>query len=685
MLLINRRRFEIHKGEAVRPSQTPAFDAREIDIEPDIWLDSVWHGPPTIGTLHFSLYNNGQAPVEAFTLCLTGTLWLSAHSEIQGGKLTETLSNYIRIEPERRELEVGGVWTFSLCGLNGWPRRAGDGPQSAYLAFDDGRFTSVAVRPLGRVQCAEEIVEARPDEEASSAVSAALQMTLGVIPFPNVASVSIAPLPPTGAVLSPAQDQSVAQAELFRSVDSLAHRVVPGIHEIFAEVGGAGLRRLSVRLVQDARLGPEGYKVVFDGPEIYVDAETDTGLFYGLITLAQMVVAARTSQGKFGFPVRGTLTDIPRFAWRGVMLDVARTYYPIAEIRAIVDLLAWHKLNVFHLHLNDDEGWRIGVEGYPGIATHCGARGHGLLIPPLLGSSFEPYGAIYLQADIADLERHASALYVEVIPEIDVPGHADALLRVTPDLREIGDTGGYVSIQGFKNNALNPCLPQTYNFLDAALKSVTASFQGSFVHIGGDEVGPETWSRSPSAIDAARVRGLAATGELQGDIFRFVERWLEAAGRKIVAWEDAFDHSPFSAASAIAVAWQHPERAHERARLGYDVVLAPGNAYYLDMATSCAWESSGGHWAGVVPLKQTYDFEAELGWPQDLLPKLRGVHACIWGEYMHDRRTFDALVFPRFFAFAERAWIDRTAKDFAGFLVRAQASTARVDRLGNSQ
>jgi hexosaminidase len=128
------------------------------------------------------------------------------------------------------------------------------------------------------------------------------------------------------------------------------------------------------------------------------------------------------------------------------------------------------------------------------------------------------------------------------------------------------------------------------------------------------------------------------------------------------------------------MSWQHPERAHEWAAQGYDVVLAPGNAYYLDMMADTDWDSVGGHWAGAVPLEKTYNFEPGLGWPVPLLKRLRGVQACIWGEFMNDRRVFDALVFPRIFAFAERSWIEPSVKDFSNFLMRAEACRARIRR-----
>jgi hexosaminidase len=683
MLIIYRARLGFHsqEGGSAPPHRQNNGIRMATKKARDLRLVSVWHGQQGDTTIHFSLYNNGPGRLTDFTLCLTGTLWLAQPTNVRGGSVVTVVSNFVEIRPDAPAIEPDDVWSFSLAPLSNWPRHAGDGAQSAYIAFADGGFAAVAVQPLARSHDASQLY-ARPQAvpEPLIPVVPPSQMTISVIPFPNVASIAVAPLTSGAAALQTAGNMSAAQVKLCDTVAALAGRVVPGRHAIFAKPGETGLRHLSLRSVHDARLGAEGYKIIFDGLDIYVDAEAEAGFLYGLITLAQMVVGAREMPHQFGFPVRGAIADVPRFGWRGVLVDVARTFYSMNELRALVDLFAWLKLNLLHLHLNDDEGWRINVNGYPEVAKRVALRGHGLLVPPLLGSSFEPYGGVYSPTDISALESHSAALSLRLMPEIDVPGHAHALLEALPELREPGDTGGYNSIQGFFGNALNPCLPQTYDFLGATFDTVMKTFRGPLVHIGGDEVVAATWSHSPAAKKAATEKGLTSTGELQRAILEWVRDRLAKSDRTVVAWEDALNHAELDPAGTIAVVWQHPDRAHERALRGYDVVLAPANAYYLDMALTDDWQASGGHWAGVVPLQQTYDFEADLGWPVELLGQLRGVHACIWGEYMHDRRNFDALVFPRIFAFAERAWIERSAKDYAGFLARAKACTARIDR-----
>ncbi|MDP1730913.1 MAG: beta-N-acetylhexosaminidase [Devosia sp.] len=648
----------------------------------DLRLVSVWHGPEGVRELHYSLYNNGKTAISDFTFCLTGTLWLTGQGSVRGGTVVRSLSNFIEIKPD--VLELANVWTFAISGLNEWPRHSGDGAKSAYVRLSSGEIIEVGVQPMTRSHSASNVGTLSKPARRGNPVDARDRppMSLSVIPFPNVASVAISPLPAGDLAIELGDEADTGAYALSTAVDALARRVTHHQAPIFvaAESGRSGFRRLVLSQASDQRLGRDGYKLTFDGVLVQMEAQTKAGFAYGLITLAQMIIGARTAPDRFGFPVRGTIADVPRFDWRGLEVDVARTFYPVAELKSIMDVQAWLKLNVLHLHLTDDEGWRIEVDGYPEIAEIAAWRGHDLPLPPLLGSPHSPYGGAYSADEIRDLTKHGDQFGITLVPEVDIPGHAHAALVALPQLREPGDGGGYHSIQGFFGNALNPCLPATYDFLDAVFTSVASRFASDLIHIGGDEIAADTWAQSPAVKAAIGVRGLKRTGDLQALIIDNVHVKLKAMGKRTVVWEDALRSASLDPQTTTAVVWQHPERAFELAERGFDVVLAPGNAYYLDMASSSEWRSPGGHWAGPVSLEQTYDFEPGLGWPAELLPKLRGVQACIWGEHMVDRSRFDTLVFPRIYAYAERAWIDRTTKDFEGFLTRLKFSTAQVNR-----
>ncbi len=635
----------------------------------DLRLVSVWHGDEGDRTLHFSLYNTGSIPVEVATLHVTGGFWLLPSAVVRGASLDRALSNHTAVCPESpTTLDRGEVWTFSIGDANIHPHRAGDGPQSAYVVDRTGKLHLVAVQPLARSLDTRSLDGASPPKGAATAVAAPNLPTLSVIPFPNLATVSVAPLADLGPVFA-VDPAGLVWDGLVAEVNRLAKSFGQGDTPVFAAPGAAP-RTLSIRNSDDPRLGAEGYRLVCDGDAYALLTNSPAGVRHGLVTLAQMVVGARADARLFGLPVAGTITDVPRFGWRGLHLDVARTFYPVEEIMALADLAAWLKLNILHLHLNDDEGWRIAVDGYPEIAEIAAWRGHGLPVPPLLGSGPAPYGGIYSADDIARLTAHCTALGISILPEIDIPGHGHAALSARPDLREAGDISGYRSVQGFERNALNPMQPGIQDFVAAALRSTLQLFDGPAIHIGGDEVAAETWSGSPIARAAAGGR---ATGTLQSRLINPAHDLVTRAGRKTVVWEDAVHHSDLNPDRTVAIVWQHPDRAHDLAARGYQVVLSPGNAYYLDMAHSDAWDSIGGHWAGTVPLERTYGFEPGHNWPADRLAQLLGVHACIWGESMQDRRNFDDLVFPRIYAYAERAWIDPDNRDLDGLKKRLPA------------
>lgn len=648
----------------------------------DLRLTSVWHGADTPDqaaeiSLHFTLFNAGTTTVTSPRLNMSGGFWLLPEATAGGATILRRHSNYTALDLGA-DLAPGEARSFSLAGLYGAPHRAGDGPASAYVEDRTGQLWQVAVQKLGRSRDHRALHEAGP--AVARASLSAPGPTIALVPLANLVSLSVAPLE-AGPVLDITQ-LTPAERDLALEVEGLYARITSDTAPIFTSDPCPSSRRLTLQRDKEGRLGPGFYRLQFERQLLVLEHGDEAGLRHALISLAQMVAGARKDPDHFAFPVGGVLSDRPRFGWRGLHLDVARSFYPVAEIVALIDLMAWLKLNVLHLHLNDDEAWRIDVEGYPEIAEKAAWRGHGLPIPPLLGSGPQPYGGIYSAADIATMEAAAARWGISLLPEIDIPGHGDAAMTAVPALRDSQDAGGYSSIQGFHANALSPVLPQTQDFIAAAFQTVLKQFNGPAVHIGGDEVAAHAWSGSA----AAREMSQAITGgpydsrPLQARLIDPVHDLLTKAGKRTIAWEDAIHSSHLDPASTTAMVWQHVEQAQNLALAGYDVVLSPGNAYYLDMAYSENWDSVGGHWAGVVPLKKTYEFEAGLGWPAAALKRLAGVHACIWGESMVDRRNFDDLVFPRLYAFSERAWIETENKDFKGFQLRIQALPDRLAR-----
>ena len=416
-------------------------------------------------------------------------------------------------------------------------------------------------------------------------------------------------------------------------------------------------------------MADEAYRIVFTRDEITVFAAGRTGFFYAFVTLGQILNAARQRPSQFGMPLTGEIGDAPRFSWRGMLLDVSRRVFQVDALHRFLDLLAWHKLNHFHLHLTDDEGWRLEIPSYPELAEIAGWQGHGLAIPPQLGSPSERHGAVYSRADIAGLVEHAASLSIVLVPEIDVPGHSYATLCALPTLRDPGETGAYHSVHFYPNNALNPAMEATYSFLEAVFGTVADLFPSPLIHIGGDEVAKGAWLGSPRARGLMKTRGWSDIAPLQSHFLQRIQAVVTALGRKTGAWEEAAQGGGIDAAQSCLFAWTKPESGLDLAKAGYDVVLMPGRHYYLDIAQSSDWWEPGAAWAGTAPLDLTYNYDPGGDWPSDAGPRLRGIEAALWGEPLgREAGLIEYLLLPRLSAVAEAAWTPAERKNFTRFL-----------------
>jgi hexosaminidase len=242
------------------------------------------------------------------------------------------------------------------------------------------------------------------------------------------------------------------------------------------------------------------------------------------------------------------------------------------------------------------------------------------------------------------------------------------VLEAIPALRDPGETGIYRSIQGFPNNALNPALEETYGFLEAVFAEVARLFPSPWIHVGGDEVAEDAWLGSPLARALMAEQGWTDSHQLQSHFLKRVQEILRRLGRKTAAWEEAALGGGVAAAGAYLVAWRRSESGRALAAAGYDVVLAPAEHAYFDMAQRDDFWEPGASWAGTVPLAATYGFDPGGDWPEDLRPRLVGVQSCLWSENLGDRALFDHLVYPRLSALAETAWTPAAAKSWPRFI-----------------
>ncbi|MGO4754244.1 beta-N-acetylhexosaminidase, partial [Streptomyces sp. 2MCAF27] len=386
------------------------------------------------------------------------------------------------------------------------------------------------------------------------------------------------------------------------------------------------------------------------------------------------------------------IEDAPRFGWRGLMLDVARHFMPKGDVLAYLDLLAAHKLNVLHLHLTDDQGWRIEIRRYPRL-TEVGAwrerTKFGHRASPLWDE--RPHGGYYTQDDIREIVAYAAERHITVVPEIDIPGHSQAAIAAYPELgnTDAVDTAslGVWTTWGVNPNVLSPA-DTTLRFYENVLDEVLELFPGSFVHLGGDECPKEQWRASPAAQARIRELGLADEDELQNWFLGHFGRRLAERGRRLIGWDEMLKGSAQGADLAEGTAvqsWRGYAGGIAAARAGHDVVMCPKQQVYFDYRQA-AGDDEPVPIGYVRTLEDVYRFEpvpAEL--TEAEAERVLGAQANVWTEVTEDRRRVDYQTFPRLAAFAEAVWSPLpppAERDFTGFQERMAAHYARLDALG---
>lgn len=633
----------------------------------------------------FRLTNLGAAPLKDFVLCFSGPARLQAAAAIENGRLVRRFSNHSTIAPlDGFVLEPGATWQASSRQLSYPLRHWSDGARNAYVVTADG--TILPARTLPTVST---VVENAPIRGTSrTAIPLQAREPLSIVPWPkqveNIAGGQV----PLGLALTDGPAAAGDAAEAFRDI---AARLFPG-EALVREAHQGGL---PVRFA--TRMGEaESYRLDFAADHVLVTAAETVGFLYGLVTLGQILRGARRHPATFLFPVAGSIEDAPRMDFRGCHLDVARQFYAGAEVRQFLAILAWNKLNRFHWHLTDDEAWRIEITAYPQLTERAGWRGHELPVPPLFGTGPFPTGGYYTQAEVREIVALAGRFGIAVIPEIDVPGHSFALLQALPELRDPDETGEYASVQGMPNNCLNPAQPQAMVFMETVMRELAALFPAGILHVGADEVPLGAWSGSPMALamlaklageDAAKAHARynnvetnhdgaddiegATTAVLQAAFLRQVHESVRALGCVTGGWQEAAHGDILDKGSSYLIGWRDVPISARLAEEGYDIVVSPGQAYYLDMGQSADWNEPGAGWAGFPSARHTYDFDPVEGWTFEQLVHFKGIQACIWGESMVDRGVFDRLVFPRLSAIAETAWTPWARKDWERFTVNA--------------
>ncbi len=622
-------------------------------------LESAWQpdGGPN-GRFTFSLFNLSESTIESFTIVYTSLTRVIDQNACENATFVKRDANYHEFAPRSGfVLAPGASWTFTVGGLHRKAVHCTDGAKSAYLTLANGRHVPVAVSDL--------LLEGRVSEPPPALLpQGKLDLPFALQPWPR--RIDAEPGDAFPVCLYPAPGCPLDDLKAVETVLALFRRLFPSDHAPLSLAPNGQGRAL--RLKQDTALVPEGYELAFSADEVRLSFGGDAGRQYGLTTLAQLLNGARREPAKFSFPIAGTISDAPRYSWRGCHLDVSRQFYPLGDLSRLIDILAWLKLNIFHWHLTDDEAWRLEIKAYPELTTVGVLRSPDGPLLPQLGNGAEPVGGFYSQDEVRSLIAHASALNVEIVPEIDIPGHNAATLVALRDLSDGQEAPeSYHSVQGYANNALNPAVPFTYEFLEKVFDEMVELFPSVYIHVGGDEVPDGAWLASPLARTLMEREGISGTFGLQSYFLKQVKDMLTRRGKKLAGWNEVAHGGGVNAADTLLMAWQSPEVGIELAREGYEVVMTPGQAYYLDMVQAEAWQEPGASWAGTVPPAHTYAYEAEGEFPEELKHRLKGVQACIWSEHFLSRGYFNRLVFPRLAAIAEAAWTPKSGKNWLRF------------------
>ena len=445
----------------------------------------------------------------------------------------------------------------------------------------------------------------------------------------------------------------------------------------------------------DATLGTEGYHLTVGLKQVTVRANQPAGLFYGVQSVLQLLPKEIESKEE----VKGIkwvmpcveVTDYPRLGWRGLMFDVARHFFTKQEVKQYIDAMVRYKYNILHLHLADDEGWRIEIKGLPKL-TEVGAwradrtGSFGDFIPP---KPDEPrtYGGFYTQEDIKELVAYAKERFVNIMPEIDVPGHSLAAIAAYPELSCTPEAVNYKVRSGEKimdwsrgappialvDNNLCPANEKVYVFLDTVFSQIAQLFPFEYIHVGGDEVARNFWEKNDQIKELMKREGLKTIPEVQAYFEKRVEKIIQSKGKKFMAWDEVLEGGVSKTAAVMS--WRNMQHGLDAAKAGHEVVMTPTQFAYIDYMQADAITEPRVY--ASLRLNKSYEFDPV---PEGANAKfIKGGQANLWTEQVYNIRQAEYMTWPRGFAIAESVWSPKEKKNWANFFARTEKHFERLD------
>jgi hexosaminidase len=430
-------------------------------------------------------------------------------------------------------------------------------------------------------------------------------------------------------------------------------------------------------------LGEEGYRLTVSNKNVTITAAKPAGVFYGMQTLRQLLPAEifkpELVKGVSWRVPCVVIEDTPRFSWRGMHLDVARYFMPKEFVKKYIDLMAIHKMNTFHWHLTEDQGWRIEIKKYPKL-TEVGAWRKETVIGKNTGKyDGKRHGGFYTQDDVREIVEYAKQRYITVVPEIEMPGHCQAAIAAYPQLGNTSEPLEVFTKWGVNPNVFN-VEDSTIQFLQDVLTEVLELFPSEFIHIGGDECPKAQWKKSPKAQAKIKALGLKDEHELQSWFIKQMDVFLAERGRRLIGWDEILEGG--LAPSATVMSWRGQKGGIAAAKAGHDVVMAPNSHTYFDHYQADPKKEPYAI-GGFLPLKKVYSYDPI---PNELTAEqakhVLGAQAQIWTEYIPNGRHVEYMAFPRECALAEVVWTPAADKDYQDFYNRLETHLERLENYG---
>jgi hexosaminidase len=484
-------------------------------------------------------------------------------------------------------------------------------------------------------------------------------------------------------VITPQTRMIVSDKNAWPSVTYLNDYLAVYYHlKIAKKATGKGSNTIVLRLSPDYPDSTTGaYSLHCSGDSLVITSRNPEGIFYGIQTLIQLLPVAPAVANALPVPTV-EVTDAPRFAYRGMMLDVGRHFMPVDFVKKFIDYLALHKMNVFHWHLTEDQGWRIQIKKYPKL-TEVGAWRNGTLVGHYSQTNKTDSirtGGFYTQTQIREIVKYAAARYISIIPEIEMPGHSSAAIAAYPQLSCFPDsatdthnvswsgpeTGKQVQQSwGVFKDVYAPT-PYTFHFIEDVLDEVMKLFPSKYIHIGGDECPKIYWKESAYCQDLMKQEGLKNEEALQSYFIGKIEQYVNSKGRAIIGWDEILEGG--LAPNATVMSWRGEQGGVEAAKMGHNVIMSPGGMLYLTHSQIKPDDSLTA--GGYLPVSKIYGYDPVGKLDAATQKYVIGAESCLWTEYMKSPAKVEYMMFPRVAAVSEVFWSDPKVKDYGYFISR---------------